>query len=1273
MLKSKKYVASIVVILCLVILIPIRVMAAPNLMQNSGFEQNQSGVPEFWSQDVWVSDENASLLSLENDDVHSGNTASSIENLQPNHAKWVQSVSVKENTYYKISGWVKVVQMESSATVGANLFVLGVMGEYPQLTTPSGIWEEILFYGQTGPEQQEVTIGAGIGTYGTLVTGKALFDDITMEEVDKPGQDVAVISMIVPENPQQAEEEQLINKPISMIPVLGISVLFSLLFALLYNKVLRRQWNEILKPDYKKWLLLALLFALIVRIWLALAIPGYTGDLYTFMSWSDRLTEQGLGNFYRDGVFADYPPGYMIVLYVLGAIKSVFDLEATSATTRLLYKLPAILADLAVGVIIYQAGLKRFGKGIALGLMLLYVFNPSTLINSAAWGQMDGFFVLFLLLAIINNTEGRMERSAVWFAISVLIKPQTLIFTPVLLLTFLYRREWKRVLYSAGYGLAAFGLLALPFFWGNGGLAGILNLYKTTLSSYPYATINAFNLFALSGGNWLPIEQKWLFLSYQTWGYIFIVAATALAVYYFMSKEGKKGLASYFIGLVLITVVFVLGPKMHERYMFPALILSLFSFIQSKDRRLLFIYFGLSLTHFVNVAYVFLAYVASTQSPPTDGIVMLCSIANLGLLAYMLYVGHDIYYRGGRKPLQPVTEYEQQGKQKKLLSKLVVNAGTKLGRNRGPKFLRRKDWIWIGAITILYTVLALYNLGSLKDPQTVWEPRAAGDSVYVDFGATKTLDQVNIFGGVGSGKYKIEFGDSQGQWSQEQEIDPTGKVFEWDIIPVDVSARYAKLTVESPGFMVHEVAFFEKGKSVPVEIKEINDDNTVESIQGTPANLFDEPAAVSYKRSYLNSTYFDEIYHARTAYEHLNGLEPYENTHPPLGKLLIALGIKLFGVNPFGWRIVGTLFGAGMLPIIYALSLRIFGKREYAITASLLFSLDFMHFTLTRIATIDVYGVFFIMLMFYFMHRYVSQNFYLLPLRKTLVPLFLSGLFFGIGVASKWIVLYGGVGLAIMLGMSLYERYRQSVAARNALAQGDPDQETERVYAYAARSFRRNTIITLASCIGFFIIIPLIIYSLSFVPSLRASQDGFTFKGLVDAQTHMFDYHSQLLATHPFASSWWEWPFMKRPVWFYSAGDQVDQGLVSSIVTMGNPLIWWTGIFAMILTIWFSIKRKDTHVYVIWIAFLSQYVPWVLVPRSTFLYHYFAMVPFMILSIVYMMKLLESKIGPIKYIRYVYVALAALLFIMFYPVLSGMVVTQGYVDDILRWFSTWVF
>lgn len=119
--------------------------------------------------------------------------------------------------------------------------------------------------------------------------------------------------------------------------------------------------------------------------------------------------------------------------------------------------------------------------------------------------------------------------------------------------------------------------------------------------------------------------------------------------------------------------------------------------------------------------------------------------------------------------------------------------------------------------------------------------------------------------------------------------------------------------------------------------------------------MFDEQDEFEGRASAMNGTYFDEIYHGRTAYEMIHKLYCYENTHPPLGKIFIACGVLMFGMNPFGWRFMGTLFGVFMVPIIYLFAKRFFNKEWISIVTTLLFAFDFMHFVQTRIATIDVF------------------------------------------------------------------------------------------------------------------------------------------------------------------------------------------------------------------------------------------------------------------------------------------------------------------------------
>ncbi|GLX71434.1 glycosyltransferase family 39 protein [Paenibacillus glycanilyticus] len=1081
------------------------------------------------------------------------------------------------------------------------------------------------------------------------------------------------------------EQEKIDPKKISAFSVLLLSALFGALFAYLYSRWLRareftvsgKSLSSESKPSLNG-MRIALLAAFAFRFYIAATNPGYTNDINTFIFWANHAFKDGLGNFYQEGMFADYPPGYIYVLYVLGAVQSWIGIDSASDAAVVLYKFPAIFADLITGYLIYRTAARKLDHRAAFGLAMIYIWNPAVWINSAGWGQVDSFFALILVLAIWAITEGKLERGSIWFALAVLVKPQALIFTPVMLLAYGYSlKQWKRIAASVIYGAVAFLLLAAPFIWNNGGLSALYNLYKSTLSSYPYGTLNAFNLYALTGGQWAQLDQHWLGLKYSAWGNIGIVFATASSILFFAFRKQQKDLSgSFYMALILIVTVFMFAAKMHERYMFPALLLLIFAYIEAKDRRILHLLLGFSITHFINVGYVLDFSKANAFLPSSNGILIVTSICNLGLYLYMIYIGYDRYMRGCQLPVHSVTKVELALSEERLLQSVRAEEAP-------VRKLQRKDWIWMSAITAVYAVIALVNLGSTVSFDSGWKADKAGQTLYVDFGKPVQIGQINSFNGVGVGKYKWEFTSSvpdsntPEQWSSPIEIEQkVGDDLKWTVNPVNQTAQYAKLTVTQSGFYMQEVAFYSEGSDKPIPISSIVDPSILSSSQQDPATtadrLFDEQKNAVYKPDYLNSSYFDEIYHARTAYENLHGIKAYENTHPPLGKLLIAVGIKLFGFSPFGWRIVGTLFGIAMLPVIYLFALQLFRKTGYAATAAILFAADFMHFTQTRIATIDVYGVFFIMLMFYFMNKYREMSFYRSSLRKTLVPLFWAGLLFGIGVASKWIVIYGGAGLAVMLALVLIERYREHAAAKRVLAGRGEGQPGDEAYQRASRGFVRNTILTLASCLIFFVVIPLVIYCLSYIPVLSVKGDTYTAERLVEYQKHMYDYHSHLVATHPYSSQWWEWPFMKRPVWYYN-GKNLEPGMVSSISSFGNPLIWWTGIFAIIAALYVSLKRKDKRMYVLWIAYLSQYLPWMLVPRLTFLYHYFAMVPFMILAIVYIFTRVEEGRENRRRIRWIYTGIAVVLFIMYYPVISGMEVSKDYVMIALRHFDSWVF
>ncbi|OME12300.1 hypothetical protein BSK47_27620 [Paenibacillus odorifer] len=660
MIKSTRAAVMTVLMLLLFVLPVTSIYAEGNLLQNPGFEEGGDDAPSNWTKDMWISGDNSGLLSIQSEEVHSGSKAAVIENIEPNHSKWVQTIEATPNSYYKISGWIKVVSTAGEG-MGANILAVGVGGGYPSVTDTAGEWQYLEYIGQTGPEQKSFGIGASLGGYSSLIQGKAYFDDFAVEKLDAAPEGANVISLdSAAVSPDAGDKKADTPHKVSPTKMLLISALFSVFFAVLYTKAFRSE-KLMKQPEniYSKWLSIAIGIAFILRVWIGLTAQGYQNDMNTFISWGQRMVDLGPGKFYEEGYFADYPPGYLYILYVLSAVRGVLGFTQGSGGENLLFKLPAILSDLVLGYFIYQMSRKKLGTGIAFGLMLLFLFNPAVLINSAAWGQADSFFLIFLLLSIHGAANKKFVHSAILFALATLIKPQALIFTPVLLFAFYHHRAWKQLGFGALYGLGIFGLLAAPFFWNNGGLVGIIDLYKSTLSSYPYSSVNAFNLYALTDPMWSSLDLTWLGIPYRVWGFIFILVAVAVAAFYSFKKDRLDLTKSYFIGMVLIVVVFVLGTKMHERYMFPALILCLFTYIESRDRRFLSLFLGFSLTQYINVAYT-LSHLNADVSPGADGIVLVTAIANLALLLYMLNIGYDVYVRKVIKPLPaPITPEEQ--------------------------------------------------------------------------------------------------------------------------------------------------------------------------------------------------------------------------------------------------------------------------------------------------------------------------------------------------------------------------------------------------------------------------------------------------------------------------------------------------------------------------------------------------------------------------------------------------------------------------------------
>ena len=561
----------------------------------------------------------------------------------------------------------------------------------------------------------------------------------------------------------------------------------------------------------------------------------------------------------------------------------------------------------------------------------------------------------------------------------------------------------------------------------------------------------------------------------------------------------------------------------------------------------------------------------------------------------------------------------------------------------------------IGAlvITLVYGVTAFVGLGDMAAPQTFYVPEA-GQTATITFDQPVLLGRVMSYAGIGVGTWTVSRGDTgETLCTLPQEYKDVLKWYE--TAPEDAfDTPVASVVISGTGTgaQLGELAFFRA------------DGARITGLQATEPALVDEQTLVPAESTYQNSTYFDEIYHARTAMEHLTDIKPYEVSHPPLGKLILSLGILMFGLTPFGWRFMGTLFGVLMVPVMWRLSKELFEDDRIALCATAVFAFDFMHFTQTRIATIDTYAVFFILVMYLFMWRWLRDG--------RLADLGLSGLFFGIGAACKWTCLYAGAGLGVLWLVHWIAEGVRACTAPKINRKKQPEALAAQKAAYV-----RALGINIVFCIGAFVLVPAVIYYLSYTPygtakGLHGVGMYFTKEYLdtvLENQKFMFTYHANLVSTHPYSAPWWKWVLDIRPILYYL---RYGDNTVTSIAAFVNPVLCWGGLGAVGMCVVLSLLRgekRDLRAVFILIGYLAQLLPWVFISRITFEYHYIACTVFLALALALLFDELRER-GQMRLV-WVCTGTCVALFALFYPALAGVEVSRTFSTHFLKWLPSW--
>ncbi len=381
-----------------------------------------------------------------------------------------------------------------------------------------------------------------------------------------------------------------------------------------------------------------------------------------------------------------------------------------------------------------------------------------------------------------------------------------------------------------------------------------------------------------------------------------------------------------------------------------------------------------------------------------------------------------------------------------------------------------------------------------------------------------------------------------------------------------------------------------------------------------------------------NAYVFDEVYHAFTAKEYVLGHKEaweyfasppkgvaYEWTHPPLAKEIMAASMMIVhSMNAWAWRLPGVLLGILSVYLVYLIGKKLFKSEVPSLVSAFAFSIDGLNFVQSRTGMNDIYVITFMLVSLLF---FINKKY------------FFSAVFLGLSFASKWSVVYVFPVYFLLL---------------------------------IIESILNKNIKTLANFL-WFLVVPPILYLASYLPFFNS---GFSFTQFKELQQQMWWYHTNLKATHDYASPWWSWPLNLYPVWYFVSYEGSNIG---NIFASGNPLVFWSGAIAIVLTVWETIKPLTKKVnlkhfiesyynqIVILLGYFAFWLPWAVSPRIMFLYHYSPSVPFMSLALGYQLNKLYSNPKD-RNTFYLIIGLLLASFILIYPFLTGIPLTRNIME-----------
>ena len=413
---------------------------------------------------------------------------------------------------------------------------------------------------------------------------------------------------------------------------------------------------------------------------------------------------------------------------------------------------------------------------------------------------------------------------------------------------------------------------------------------------------------------------------------------------------------------------------------------------------------------------------------------------------------------------------------------------------------------------------------------------------------------------------------------------------------------------------------------------------------------------------------FDEVYYAKDACMYVKSslqacsLDQFQSeVHPPLGKWLIAGGIKMFGFDSLGYRIGVVLAGTLSIALLFLLARKILKSTLGATMAAGLLAIDPLHFVQSRTSMIDVFVPLFAIAAFLFVVYDRERMLRALELGTLGGPRFgvlgrpwrlAAGVAAGCAFASKWT---GAFVIVAVIALTI----SWEISARRGRGWG-------RAVIGVVKEEGPTILLWMA-------FVPAMVYAATFIGRgidgsvlafpwsegswWRTLWDSEFGRGIGTGENHVasdLSFHQTLSSSHPYQSPPWSWITIKRPVtYFYQSED--PEGNVREIMATGSPFVWWSSILALLYVSFQWLRRPGLGRAegVILAGFAFSYGPWLLpMDRpAVFIFYFVATIPFMCLALGYV----ASRIGSsweAKATISIFSVLALGFFAFYHPILT---------------------